>query len=49
MKFFWCQGIFFREFEFQKLTKNHASDSIIGYPRKIELRADRTHEFHPTA
>ena len=49
MKFFWCQASLFREFQFQKLTKNHASDSIKGSPRKIELRADGTHDSHPTA
>ena len=31
------------------LTKNHASDSKIRFPQKIDFRADGTHESHPTA
>ena len=31
------------------ITKNHAADSKIGSPYKIEFRADETHESHPTA
>ena len=30
-------------------TKNHAADSKIGFPQKIDFRADETHESHPTA
>ena len=32
-----------------RITKNHAADSKIGYPLKIDLRADWTHEPNPTA
>ena len=58
IKFFWCQGIFLREFGFSKMgvkmnfrikKKNHASDSKIGSLHKIDFRADGTHESHPTA
>ena len=31
------------------ITKNHAVDSKIGTPLKIDFRADRTHEPNPTA
>ena len=31
------------------VTKNHAADSKIGSPQKIDFRADGTHESHPTA
>ena len=31
------------------ITKNHAADSKIGYPFKIDSRADWTHESIPTA
>ena len=34
---------------FRKPTKNHANDSQIGSPQKIDFRAVRTHESHPTA
>ena len=34
---------------FRIITKNHAADSIIGSPQEIDLRADGTHESHPTA
>ena len=30
-------------------TKNHAADSKIGSPLKIDFRADSTHESIPTA
>ena len=35
--------------DFRIITKNHAADSKIGSGRKIDFRADRTHESHPTA
>ena len=31
------------------ITKNHAADSKIGSPLKIDFRADWTHESIPTA
>ena len=31
------------------ITKNLAADSKIGSPLKIDIRADSTHEFNPTA
>ena len=31
------------------IMKNHAADSKIGSPLKIDLRADWTHESNPTA
>ena len=31
------------------MTKNHAADSKMRSPQKIDFRADETHEFHPTA
>ena len=31
------------------ITKNHARDSKIGSPLKIDFRADGTHDSHPTA
>ena len=31
------------------MTKNHPADSKIGYPLKIDYRADWTHESNPTA
>ena len=34
---------------FRIITKNHATDSKIGSPLKIDSRADGTHESHPTA
>ena len=34
---------------FRIITKNHAADSKIGSPHKIDYRADDTHESHPTA
>ena len=35
---------------FRIITKNHAADSKIRPPpRKIDFRADGTHESHPTA
>ena len=34
---------------FRIITKNHASDSKIMSPQKIDFRADKTHESHPTA
>ena len=34
---------------FRIITKNHADDSKIRYPQKIDFRADGTHETHPTA
>ena len=58
MKFFWYQGIFFVNFDFKNkyikmnltiTTKNHAADSKIGSPLKIDFRADWTHESNPTA
>ena len=34
---------------FRIITKNRAVDSKIGSTRKIDFRADGTHESHPTA
>ena len=34
---------------FRIVTKNYAVDSKIGSSQKIDLRADGTHESHPTA
>ena len=34
---------------FRIITKNHADDSKIRYPQKIDFRADGTQESHPTA
>ena len=34
---------------FRIIMKNHAADSKIGSPYKIDFRADETHESHPTA
>ena len=34
---------------FRIIKKNHAADSKIRFPRKIDFRADGTHESHPTA
>ena len=34
---------------FRIIKKNHAADSKIGSSPKIDFRADRTQEFHPTA
>ena len=31
------------------IRKNHAADSKIEFPLKIDFRADGTHESHPTA
>ena len=31
------------------ITKNHAANSEIGSPHKIDFRADETHESHPKA
>ena len=31
------------------ITKNHAAVSKIGFPLRIDFRADWTHEFIPTA
>ena len=33
---------------FRTITKNHAADSKIRSPRKIDFRAEGTHESHPT-
>ena len=33
---------------FRVITKNHAADSKNKVPPKIDFRADRTHESHPT-
>ena len=57
MKFFWCQGIFSFimipkmcvKINFRIITKNHAADSKIRSPQKIDFRADETHESQPTA
>ena len=56
MKFFFVNFDFKNgcknEFEDNKLlliTKNHAVDSKIGFPLKIDLRTDWTHESNPTA
>ena len=57
VKFFWCQGIFFVDFYFKNggkmnlriITKNHAADSKIGSPLKIDFKAEWTHESMPTA
>ena len=34
---------------FRIITKNHAADSKISFPRKIDFRADGTYESQPTA
>ena len=34
---------------FRIVTKNHAADSKIVSPKKIDFRADLTYESHPTA
>ena len=34
---------------FRIITKNHAAESKTGSARKIDFRADRTHESHPIA
>ena len=34
---------------FRIIPKNHAAESKIGSPLKIDFRADRTHESQPTA
>ena len=34
---------------FMIITKNHATDSKIRFPQKIDFRADGTHESHPAA
>ena len=31
------------------ITKNHADDSKIGFPLKIDFKAEWTHESMPTA
>ena len=31
------------------IMKNYAADEKIGYPLKIDFRADWTHKFNPTA
>ena len=53
MKFFWCQGILISKIDVKMnlriITKNHAADSKIGLPLKIDFRADWTHESTPTA
>ena len=57
MKFFWCQGIFFREFDFTNECKNEFEDNKEKscsrlknrVPLKIDFRADWTHESMPTA
>ena len=33
---------------FRIITENHAADSKINIPPKINFRADGTHESHPT-
>ena len=35
--------------KFRIITKNHATDSKVGFPLKIDFRAVETHEYHPTA
>ena len=57
MKFFWCQGTFFVNFDFKNgckmnlriKTKNYVADSKIGSPLKIDIRADWTQKSNPTA
>ena len=34
---------------FRIITKNHAADSEIRSPQKIDFRDDGTHKSHPTA
>ena len=34
---------------FRKITKNHGADSKVSSPRKIDFRADGTHESLPKA
>ena len=57
MKFFWCQGIFFVNFDFKNTCKNEFEDNNEKTcsrfknesPLKIDFRADWTHESNPTA
>ena len=52
MKLFWCQVKILKmgvKMNFRIITKNHASDSKIRSPHKIDFRADGTQESHPTA
>ena len=57
MKFFWCQGIFFVNFDFKNGCKNEFEDNNEKscsrfknrVPLKIDFRADWTHESNPTA
>ena len=57
MKFFWCQGIFFVNFDFKNRCRNEFEDNnekscsrfINRLPLKIDFRADGTHESIPTA
>ena len=57
MNFFWCQGIFFVNFDFKNGCKNEFQDNNAKscsrfrnkVPLKIDFRADRTHESYPTA
>ena len=57
MKFFWCQEIFFREFDFKNGCRNDFEDNNEKscspfknkFPLKIDFRDDWTHESNPTA
>ena len=57
MKFFWCQGIFFVNFDFINGCKNEFEDNNEKscsrlknrVPLKIDFTADWTHESNPTA
>ena len=57
MKFFWCQGIFFVNFDFKNECENEFEDNNekscsrfkIMVPLKIDLRADWTHESNSKA
>ena len=56
MKFFWCQGIFFVNFDFKNGCKNEFEDNNEKsrsrfknrVPLRIDFRADWTHESNPT-
>ena len=57
MKFFWCQGIFFVNFDFKNRCKNKFEDNNekpcsrfkTRIPLKIDFKTDWTNESNPTA
>ena len=53
MKFFWCQGIFFVNFDFKNEFEDNNEKSCRrlkkGSPLKIDFKAEWTHESMPTA